>query len=61
MVMALRRLVDSHGSQDAAAAALKVSPQFLCDVLAGRRGITSRLADAMGYQRVFCYVRKRTK
>lgn len=33
----LRHRVERHGSQQAAAKALGVSPQYLSDVLAGRR------------------------
>jgi len=34
------------------AAELSVSPQFICEVVRGRRGVTKRLAEAMGYRLV---------
>lgn len=29
----------------------KVSPQFVCDVVHGRRAVTETIADALGYDR----------
>lgn len=44
------------GSQKAAAAKLGVSPQFLHDVLNGRREAGQKLASAMGLKRIIKYV-----
>lgn len=44
-----------HGSQDAAAKQLGVSPQYLCDVLRKRREPGQKLLDALGYRRVVVY------
>ena len=43
------------GSQAAWAAENGISPQFVCDVLQGRRAPTARLADALGYRRVISF------
>ena len=45
------------GSQKAAAAKLGVSPQFLHDVLNGRREAGQKLASALGLKRIIKYVR----
>jgi len=44
-------------SQKQVAAELKITPQFLSDVLAGRREITSRVANAMGYERKIVFTK----
>lgn len=59
MLGELRKLVDRAGSQKAAAQQLGVSDAFLCDVLNSRRGITLKVAFAMGYDRVFIYRKRR--
>ena len=43
------------GSQDAAAKRLGISPQYLCDVLRGRREPGKKLLDALGYRRLVVY------
>lgn len=45
------------GSQAAWAAENGISPQFVCDVLQGRRAPTERLARALGYRRVVSFER----
>lgn len=45
------------GSQAAWAAENGISPQFVCDVLQGRRAPTERLARALGYKRIVSFVR----
>lgn len=45
------------GSQQAWARENGVSPQFVCDVLQGRRAPTERLARALGYRRVVSFER----
>lgn len=47
--------------QSTVARSLGFSPQFICDVLAGRRGISVELASAMGYRKLpAAFVRKHT-
>lgn len=46
----LRTAVESEGSQRAWAARHGLSPQFVHDVLKERRGITDRIAEALGYR-----------
>lgn len=43
------------GSQQAWACANGISPQFVCDVLQGRRAPSDRLARALGYRRVVSF------
>ena len=45
------------GSQQAWARENGISPQFVCDVLQGRRAPTDRLARALGYRRVVAFER----
>ena len=45
------------GSQQAWARENGISPQFVCDVLQGRRAPTERLARALGYRRVVSFER----
>jgi len=46
-------------SQNEVAAELGISPQFLSDLLAGRKDITRRVAEAMGYRRMVVFVKTR--
>ena len=43
------------GSQQAWARENGISPQFVCDVLQGRRAPTDRLARVLGYRRVVSF------
>lgn len=43
------------GSQLVLAQRLGISPQYLCDVLAGRREPGGKLLKALGYRRVVVY------
>ena len=45
------------GSQQAWARENGISPQFVCDVLQGRRAPSDRLARALGYRRVVQFER----
>jgi hypothetical protein len=45
------------GSQQAWARENGISPQFVCDVLQGRRAPSDRLARALGYRRVVSFER----
>lgn len=54
------RLSTRQGTtQKEVAQKLGFSPQFLNDVLSGRRDLTERLADSLGFRYVSYYVRKR--
>ena len=54
----LRLYIQNVGSQKSAAKELGISPQYLCDVLAGRRSPSDRLAKAFGFEREVHYVEK---
>jgi plasmid maintenance system antidote protein VapI len=54
-LLELRRRVKESTQKDAAKS-LKVTPQFICDVLKGRREISETLAKRLGYKRVTQYV-----
>lgn len=55
----LRDRIARTGSQQAAARSLRISPQYLCDVLKGRREISAELARRLGYKRVVVYLEGR--
>lgn len=59
VVSELRAAIKSAGSQTKFAARCGVSPQFVCDVLNGRRIPSGRLLAAIGMRRVVKYVRCR--
>ncbi len=46
-------------TQAAAAKELGFTPQFINDVLNGRRGMTDNLADSLGFRRVTFFVKKK--
>ena len=46
-------------SQKHVAEEIGITPQFLSDVLSGRREVTSRIANAMGYWREIVFVKVR--
>lgn len=50
LIETLRRLVQSEGSQEAAARSLKVPGALISYVLNGQRGISETLATAMGFK-----------
>lgn len=47
--------VKAMGEQQIVARALGVSPQYLCDVLNGRREPGAKLLKGLGYRRVVVY------
>jgi DNA-binding transcriptional regulator YdaS (Cro superfamily) len=53
---ALRAFIAGVGTQEAAAASLGVSPEFLSMVLHGHRGVSRKIAAMLGYQRVVTYI-----
>ena len=58
MLTEFQRLVDKQGSKKAAAELLGVSESYLGDVYHGRRMLTKRIADQMGYEKTVCFVEK---
>jgi DNA-binding transcriptional regulator YdaS (Cro superfamily) len=48
---ALNQLVDVLGNQSAAARHLGVGRQYMSDLLSGRRGISGRMAKALGFKK----------
>ena len=51
----LRKVVKANGSQKETARVLCISPQYLCDILHGRREISADVAGLLGYERVVTY------
>lgn len=54
LVGVLRKMV-GQSSQKQVSADLKIARAFLNDVLHGRRAVTSRLANGLGYERTIVY------
>jgi DNA-binding transcriptional regulator YdaS (Cro superfamily) len=52
----LQQSVKAAGGQKAWAARHGVSPQFVCDVLHGRRGLTDTICQALGLIRETVYL-----
>ncbi|NBW16491.1 MAG: XRE family transcriptional regulator [Caulobacteraceae bacterium] len=52
VIKRLRHEIDLLGSQAAWASKHGFSPQYITDILHGRRDITDRLANALGFARV---------
>lgn len=52
LLLAVHTAVRIHGTQKAAAKSLGISPQYLADVLAGRRDISEKLAANFGVKPV---------
>lgn len=50
----LRGRLDGR-TQVSVAAELRISVQYLCDILAGRRAMGRKVLDALGYERVVSY------
>jgi len=48
----LKLLITYFGSQSATARQLGYSPQYICDIMKGRRGISAELASRLGYKEV---------
>lgn len=48
-------------TQKATAEELGISPQYLGDILAGRREISDRVAKALGFRRVVTFEKEKTK
>lgn len=52
----LREYVKAAGAQDAAARALRISPQYLNDVLMKRRAMSERVCRGLGLTRHVVYI-----
>ena len=48
----LKEQLQKRGDQKALAARLGFTPQFLNDVVNGRRGVSKELAESMGYRKL---------
>lgn len=57
LLATLKDKLTGFRTQNELAAAAGVSPQYLTDVLHGRRDITGRLLDYLGFKRVRFYER----
>jgi DNA-binding transcriptional regulator YdaS (Cro superfamily) len=57
----LRKVVAANGSQKETARVLCISPQYLCDILAGRREVSAEVAELLGFERVVSYVERRSE
>lgn len=54
----LKEYCEIFGGQSAWAAKHGVSPQYVCDVLKGKRAVSASLADKLGLRRVIKFERK---
>jgi plasmid maintenance system antidote protein VapI len=52
----IKQLVKQKGSQLKAARHLDISPQYIGDIIAGKREISQNVAAALGYRRVVGFV-----
>jgi hypothetical protein len=55
LLIKLQRMTKGHGSKVALARSLEVSPQFLGDLLAGRRDPGEKMLTALGLRKVVSY------
>lgn len=53
----LREMVKAAGTQKAVAKELRISQQFLCEVLSGKRDVSQSLAQKLGFKRVVGFVK----
>ena len=53
----LKHLVEIAGTQKEFAKTYGISEQYLSDILNGRRGISSRVANQVGFEKVTLYKR----
>jgi hypothetical protein len=60
VIKELRKAAEKTGRSELARE-IDVSPQLMCDVLAGRRSIGKKMLDYLGYERVVTYVKRRGK
>ena len=57
----IRAIVREAGSQVEAAKRLDISPMYLSDILAGKRGISDNVAAKLGYKRVVVFEKQEAK
>lgn len=57
LIALLKSQIKMAGSQKAFAKQIEISPQYLSDVLAGRRMPNRQILNALGYEFVPCYKR----
>jgi len=55
IIRKLQAAADRQGTYLAIAAQLGISPQYLCDIMHGRRAISARVAEKLGYRQVVEY------
>jgi hypothetical protein len=58
VIAALQDVIAMEGGQRQAARLLNISPQYVNDVLQGRRDVSAELADRLGFERVTKFRRK---
>ncbi len=58
---ALRSLITREGGQRAVARSLDVSAAYINDILHGRRGVSERIANALGFSQQVTYQKSYTK
>lgn len=52
LIVCIMDRIEARGSQKAVAEELGISPQYLSDILNGRRSVSDRVAEALGMERV---------
>jgi hypothetical protein len=61
VIAKLKKMTSTRGSKSGLAVDLGISPQFLGDVLAGRREPGTKLLSAMGLEKVIFYSKIKAK
>jgi hypothetical protein len=56
----LKKLVSGCKTQKDAAHKLGITPQYLCDILYGRRDISESVATSLGFERKVIFKKART-
>lgn len=49
----INKLIEIYGSQRRVADELRISPQYLCDIIHKRRVVTDDLAKKLGYAQIW--------
>jgi transcriptional regulator with XRE-family HTH domain len=57
MLGLITAMVKRWGSQNSVAARLDITPQYLSDIRLGRREISEKVAEKLGYERVVQFVK----
>lgn len=53
----LNRLISERGSQKSCAEMLGISPAYLSDILSGKRNVSSRILEKLGYVKIIVHVK----